>query len=212
MEIPANSIARIITADLMGTKAIEIVFSSEQEFLNSGDILIGEVEVGMMEEIIAQLMPMKDRVENLIDVLDTFVTSVNAMFTDDAQNMIQSSIRNLDASLRNIRTMTTAANQIVHEEQKNIERILANFAKISEELTEANLPTTLNSLQSTLAQTEQLIRNLHEGEGTTGLLLNDPKLYEELTNSAASLSRLLDDLQANPRRYVQFSLFGRNSN
>jgi len=43
-----------------------------------------------------------------------------------------------------------------------------------------------------------------------GLLLSDERLYEELTNSAQNLGRLLEDLQANPRRYVHFSLFGRN--
>ena len=109
-------------------------------------------------------------------------------------------------------TLTSTANSELNEQRKNVDKILQNFAKISEDLNNADFASTVNSLQSTLAQTEQLIKNLNEGGGTAGLLLNDERLYEELTNSAANLGKLLEDLKANPRRYVNFSLFGRRSN
>ena len=212
LEIPVNTIARVATADLMGTKIIELIFGDEQTFLKNGDTLVGEVDVDMMTKVTSILAPTQEKIEQVAASLDTLLTAMNAMFNDEAQHLIRSSIRNLDASLRNVRTLTTTAHHILNDERESLNKILTNFAKISEDLNEANIPNTVHSLQSTLAQTEQLIRNLKEGEGTAGLLLNDPKLYEELVGSAENLSKLLDDLQANPKRYVHFSLFGRKSN
>ena len=212
LDIPKNSIARIATADLLGTKIIELVFSDENVFLKNGDTLIGEVEVSMMNEITAQLLPMKDKIESLATSLDTLVTTMNAILNEQAQRDIQNSIRNLSASLNNVRNLTSTANSMLNEQRKNVDQILANFAKISDDLNNVEFSNTVLSLQNTLAQTEQLIKKLNEGEGTIGQFLNDQKLYEELTNSAANLSKLLEDMQANPRRYVHFSLFGRRSN
>jgi len=212
LDIPKNTVARIATADLLGTKIVELIFSDENEFLKNGDTMIGEVETSMMNEITSQLMPMKDKIENLATSLDTLVTAMNAMLNEQTQRDIQNSIRNLSVSLNTVRTLTSTANQVMNEQRENVENILQNFAKISEDLNTADFANTVNSLQSTLAQTELLIKKLHEGEGTVGQFLNDQKLYEELTQSAANLGKLLEDLQANPRRYVHFSLFGRKSN
>ena len=44
-----------------------------------------------------------------------------------------------------------------------------------------------------------------------GKLLNDKALYDNLTAASANLSTLLADLQAYPKRYVHFSVFGRGA-
>jgi len=211
LDIPKNTIARIATADLLGTKIVELIFSNEPEFLKNGDTLIGEVEVNMMNEITSQLMPMKDKIESLVTSLDTLATSINTILNEDAQRRIQTAIWDLSLAMMNTKHLIAAIQGIVNTERENLNKIFENFATISENLNRADFASTVNALQNMLAQTESLIKNLNEGEGTTGLLLNDQKLYDELTNSAANLSKLLEDMQANPRRYVHFSLFGRKN-
>ena len=39
-------------------------------------------------------------------------------------------------------------------------------------------------------------------------MLNDTELYDSLTTAGDNLGLLLEDLKANPMRYVHFSLFG----
>ena len=41
-----------------------------------------------------------------------------------------------------------------------------------------------------------------------GKLLNDSELYDSLNTAGNNLGLLLEDLKANPMRYVHFSLFG----
>ena len=42
------------------------------------------------------------------------------------------------------------------------------------------------------------------------MLINDKALYESLNDAGDNLAELLEDLKANPMRYVHFSLFGKS--
>ena len=46
--------------------------------------------------------------------------------------------------------------------------------------------------------------------GSVGKLLDDAELYDNLTEASANLSALLADLQENPHRYINVSVFGSN--
>ena len=50
---------------------------------------------------------------------------------------------------------------------------------------------------------------LQNPNGTIGMLLNDQTLYNNLTRTTGNAASLLEDLQAHPKRYVHFSLFGK---
>ncbi len=65
------------------------------------------------------------------------------------------------------------------------------------------------NLKSSLEKTSLLMGNLNEGKGSAGKLLTNDSLYTNLSSSLASLNELLEDMKANPRRYVHFSIFGK---
>ncbi|MFM7840046.1 MAG: MCE family protein, partial [Chitinophagaceae bacterium] len=44
---------------------------------------------------------------------------------------------------------------------------------------------------------------------SVGALLNDRKLYDEIRQTNRSLTTLLDDLKTHPKRYLNFSVFGK---
>ncbi len=49
------------------------------------------------------------------------------------------------------------------------------------------------------------------GNGSLGLLMNDDKLYKNLTDATANLNVLLIDLKAHPKRYVTFRFLGKEA-
>jgi phospholipid/cholesterol/gamma-HCH transport system substrate-binding protein len=55
------------------------------------------------------------------------------------------------------------------------------------------------------------MENLNSGQGTVGKLMTNDTLYQNLSNSLESLNLLLLDLKANPKRYVNFSVFGKKN-
>lgn len=47
---------------------------------------------------------------------------------------------------------------------------------------------------------------------SAGKLIYDRELYDNLTEASESLTLLLQDLKANPGRYIHISVFGGNRN
>ena len=90
-----------------------------------------------------------------------------------------------------------------------LQPVLANAAQITDSLKTLELSQTLEKTQLMLDNLNANLVNLREGKGTMGKLMQDDSLYVYLSYTARDLDRLLVDMQANPGRYVQFSMFGK---
>ena len=90
--------------------------------------------------------------------------------------------------------------------QRNVAAGRLHFTtQLSECLAEAEL---VNKLSSTVDSLNEVLTALDTNEGSVGMLLHDAQLYNKLTTAGDNLGLLLEDLKANPMRYVHFSLFG----
>ena len=83
-----------------------------------------------------------------------------------------------------------------------LERSLANIDALTAQLdeTSANLNEASTSLGAVLGRIER-------GEGTLGRLAADETLYENLNATVISLRELVADIQEDPRRYLNVSVF-----
>ena len=66
--------------------------------------------------------------------------------------------------------------------------------------TSENLDAAIGSLRSVMAR-------MDAGEGTLGKLSTDDSLYVNMNKAAESLFALLEDLQENPSKYINISIF-----
>ena len=89
-----------------------------------------------------------------------------------------------------------------------IDSVVTNVNTITEQFAARDVA---ESLEQTLTKLNATLDKLNSGEGTVGKLMNDKALYDNLAAASANLSTLLADLQAYPKRYVHFSLFGRGA-
>ena len=87
--------------------------------------------------------------------------------------------------------------------------VLDNFGQITDSLKTLELSKTLDKTHMTLDNLNANLESLKAGEGTMGKLFQDDSLYIYLSNTARDLDKLLVDLESNPGRYVQFSVFGK---
>ena len=44
-----------------------------------------------------------------------------------------------------------------------------------------------------------------------GKIMKDDQLYNNLNSASTNLNSLIEDMKANPKRYINFSVFGKNS-
>lgn len=219
INLPLNSKAIIYPATLIAGKALKLEFSDSKDFHLNGDTIIGDLEIDLISSLSDELLPVKNKIENLVVSLD----SVLAIFDNQRKE-------NLKESLDNINKITTNLNELIEGEnsklavilsnaesistnlKKNndqITNILTNFSNISDSIEHANIKTTILNANKTLAEFNSIAGKINKGEGTIGMLINNDSLYNNLNNLAADLDSLVIDLNENPKRYVHFSLFGK---
>ena len=63
------------------------------------------------------------------------------------------------------------------------------------------------SLVRVLVSADTVLSRIANRSGTLGLMVGDSALYRETTLTMIQLRQLLSDIQANPRKYFQFSVF-----
>ncbi|MCB2208312.1 MAG: MCE family protein [Bacteroidetes bacterium] len=226
--IPENSIARIFSSDLMGSKAVDIKLGNSPDLAMDSDTLATSIEASLMEEVNAQVQPIKAKAENLLASIDTLVTAFQTIFNESARKNLRESFDNLNQSFSNIQSATTTLDTLMITEgdrvssilmnvdslayslsnnREKFSNIIANFEAISDSLAKADIPGTFNRANSTLDELEMIVAKINEGEGTIGMLMHNDTLYMELNKSAEELNLLLKDIRENPKRYVKFSLF-----
>jgi phospholipid/cholesterol/gamma-HCH transport system substrate-binding protein len=230
ISIPRHSIARAVSADLLGTKAVEIVFSNSTKFVENGDTLTGEVEQGLKESFNKQLAPLQAKAENLLGSVDTVMNMVSQVLNTRTRENIDRSFEGVKRAilslektayklddllasekpkmshiLTNLSNITTNLNR----SEGKINHILTNFSTISDSLARSQLKSAIDHADKTLRDLSQVVARINEGQGTLGKLSKSDSLYDNLNRSAAHLDKLLKDLQDHPKRYVHFSIFGR---
>jgi phospholipid/cholesterol/gamma-HCH transport system substrate-binding protein len=62
-------------------------------------------------------------------------------------------------------------------------------------------------LESFLVASDSIAAKINRGEGTLGLMINDPSLYRNSDSVMVQLKTLLADIQRNPRRYINLRIF-----
>jgi phospholipid/cholesterol/gamma-HCH transport system substrate-binding protein len=58
-----------------------------------------------------------------------------------------------------------------------------------------------------LSSGDSVLRKLNRGEGSLGLMLNDPSFYRHTDSLVLELRALAADLKANPKRYISLKIF-----
>jgi phospholipid/cholesterol/gamma-HCH transport system substrate-binding protein len=226
--IPSNSVARIFSLDLLGTKNIEIIFGDSKTEAQDGDTLIGGSQMSLTEEVNKQVAPIKLKAENLLSSLDTMVTVLQSVFNSQTRKNLDASFSSIRATLSNLESTSYNMDTLVYGQRKRLERImfnvesitetfrkndenisniLSNFSSITDTIAKSNLAATLANVNSVLSHVEAITTKIDKGEGSIGLLVNDQKLYDNLNKSAAQLNALIEDMKNNPYRYVNFSVF-----
>lgn len=228
INIPSNSIARIFSLDLLGTKNIEIVLGDSKTPANDGDTLVGGSQMSITDELGQQVAPIKAKTEKLLASLDTMVNVLQAVLNSETRKNIDASFMSIRSTLTNLESTTYNLDTLVYgqrkrmerilfniesitenfrENDKNISNILTNFSNISDTLAKANIAGTLKNVNVILSQVAGITEKIDNGEGSLGLLVNDQKLYDNLNKSATQLAALIEDMKLNPHRYVNFSVF-----
>ncbi len=226
IKIPKNSVAQIVSSDIMGTRSIKLLLSDLNEYHNTNDTIRGDVEADLKEQVSMQVLPLKNKAEELLGTLDSAITGLAFIFDEDAQRNFSESFENINRTVANIERTSADLQELISLEKNNIRNIIGNIENITGtfyqktpalENTLENLSAISDSLarmpmtpliNNTISATERLnyvLAQLETTDNTLGNLLNDDQLYFSLNRLSENLSRLMNDIRTSPERYLNFS-------
>ena len=226
VKIPVNSSFQLYSSDLLGEKAVQLILGDAKTYIKEGDTLLGDVSATLQEEVSMQILPVKEKAEDLLGSIDSVINTVRVIIQggqiesslgsiERATSEFEKVAKNLDtlvvterATLSRIFSNIESITANLDSNSENLSLIFSNLAQLSDSLNQANVKQTINNLSKSLDELQTLLNKINAGEGTLGLLVTERELYDNLNNAVINLESLMADVESHPSRYVHFSLFG----
>lgn len=210
----------LFNADMLGSKALRLELG-HGELLHKGDTITGEIEVGMLDKLGTAITPMAEN-------LDSILSATKSILNQQNRDNIQRTLANLESTSRKLNDISQQFDGLIDSEKNKIKNIIANtesittnlkdnnerlsniisrIDQITDTVAQANIGNTLSETSRTIERLNKVLGIIENGKGNLGLLINDEGLYRNLNESARKLEALIEDIKANPKKYVKISVF-----
>ncbi|MFN8431677.1 MAG: MlaD family protein [Spirosomataceae bacterium] len=221
VKLTDNSVAVLADDGLIGGKLIKLKIVPGKPLDEDGD-LKSMLEVGLVDVMQQKIDPTLKNVDSLTRTLTRIVNEFDntgqalkillasaTQSTNGVNQLVAGNSKNIGQITANAAVLTKNLNNLALSLDQQIKPILTKTGSFSDSLSALQLGTTVNSLNGTVKNLQNVLNQINAGKGTLGKLTGDDSLYTNLDRTAASLNLLLSDMKVNPRRYVHFSLFGK---
>ena len=218
----------LLNSDLLSGAYLDIAWGDSTDYYNSRDTIPSMVSLALEDQINERLIPLEKKTNELISTADSAIKTIEAIFSRNTDNLdesfdgIKNSIKNLErvsleiSSL--IRTEKQNISQIISnvnlitdnlkENNNKINQILENAADISDTLIASDINATIENAKESLQQFNLILYDIQNGDGTLTHLIKDSTIYLSVNKMIDEASRLIENIKTEPKRYVQFSIFG----
>jgi len=213
IQLTSHSRVSIRNVGLMGEKVIAVDLKQTGEPYTPRDTIQGVYEQGLSEvssslgEAMGAVSLLADELRGVSEVLsksgDLSKTLKNFRQTSEdlklavAENraMLKTTIENFSASAQTTKRLTA-------DREAELHKAFEDFASAAAKMD--HLAGRLDSLRSAL---QSVTGKLDSGKGTLGKLVNDDKLYQDVSAATQSINALIADIKANPKKYLKVEIF-----
>lgn len=211
-KIPDNSTMTTYSAYVIGGKVLVLDYGNSATSYKDRDTIPSVIKPGLVDIATQEFENIKNKAGELVDNINLTLASVNNLLSERNVDNIGGTLSGLNYIVnKDLKGITANLNTVTHtlsENADNINNIISNVNTFSDSLKSIDLPQLINNVNATIAELNATIAKVNNGDGTAAKLLNDAALYEDLVSASRNLSLLLEDLKANPKRYINISVFG----
>jgi phospholipid/cholesterol/gamma-HCH transport system substrate-binding protein len=208
--IPIGSRTVMGESGLFGGRVLEITRGPGPGMYTDLDTIGGEGATG--SGFLAAFDELSIRAESVLG-------SIDDMLNEETVSSVQGTARELEGLLSELSSVTrqqrgalaTLTESLTNAAQ-GVEAAAAAGPDLASAVARADsamamLATTGERLDAAVGSLNTVLGRMERGEGTLGRLSTDETLYVSLNAAALTLSTLLEDLQANPSKYINISIF-----
>ncbi|RQO32528.1 hypothetical protein DBR32_02700 [Taibaiella sp. KBW10] len=231
-KVVVGSKVQILSAGLLSdVKNIEVISGNSTQQAPEGTVLIGTSSAGLMDKLNENMPSVLTNVNSVVANADTLMTNLKGVVTKGTAAHIDQSMASLEVTMKQLEVLSRALSQQsgnisalmnnANVTMKNTNSLTANLANnnakinsildnaqsATNQLSQAKIQQTIDNLEATTQKLNGLMTKLDAKDGTVGMLLNDPKLYENVNKTVKDLGELSSDLKAHPGRYINISIF-----
>lgn len=210
--IPYGSSIKVTKA-LLGGKALNLIMNHSSDKAKNGETLHNIKDTTILESVSNVLKPLNQKINGIVNSLDSLLangelnksianlnTSLKAFtrVSDNASALLEQNLPKITAIIGNVESIT----KNLSNNNERITLILANLKTSTDNLAAMKLKETVDKANESLTTINEIMIKINKGEGTMGLLVNDPDLYKNLSKTTADLDALILDLKKNPAKYL----------
>jgi phospholipid/cholesterol/gamma-HCH transport system substrate-binding protein len=177
--IPSDSLASISSANVLGTKYINIK-SGKSNMTVGPDQEIPSVNTGEIQDLVQQGFGVLNSLQDTVQRVDKIVGLVEAGKGSIGKLLVDETLyNNLLSILGEVKQLA----DVLNTDKGTLGALLNN-----REL--------YDNVRATLNRADTMLQQLQDGQGTAGKFLKDPALYNEAQDTVKGLHQLVDDLNA----------------
>ncbi len=198
-----NSILEIYDSDIMGSKSLQLKVRSGNKMANSGDTLIGSIATGLTSEVSEQFGSVKVGLDQLIISFDKVLKEIEIL-SGTANRLLLDNEYKLSTSMNNIE----AVSSVIETHTRSIDKILINLSEITDSLSSIKYMSISDNILHVSQQLESILSSVQTTDGTIGKIIYQDSIYNDLRSVISSMDHLLIDVQNNPKKYINISIWG----
>lgn len=224
-EFSNRSTVEIFEPGLMSGKEMKINLFYGGEMAKDGDTLKGNYQLSMFNSLSSQVKPVKDQLSNVLLRLDSTLASTNKIVDEQNRREIKLLLSNLNRTIETFKSTADKTNSILAGNETGLHNVVENanktlltanrtldkYGSVADNVDINKLNGTIDQFNQTANKLNNVISGIQNGNGSLGKLMKDEELYNNLTKTSSNLNQLVEDVKANPKRYVNFSVFGKNA-
>lgn len=204
MKIPRDSHVSV-KGDLLGTSEIVIEMGESTQCYEPWDtIQAPAAAAGLLEKA----DPIVEQITSLMPKIDTLISGINVLVNE---SKMQESLLQINTLTQHLNTTVNQLNQLLRKDvpgiMSNLESATANLDTLSVQAKEADIKQLLANTNATIQSANQLLQQMQNPDGTIGKVLNTSELHDQLNRTIADVDSLINDIKANPKKYIHIKVF-----
>ena len=212
VHLKEDATATVKNIGLMGERFLAVTPGKSDVPLDLVNPIKGSYDTGI-PEVMGMMGEMITELRNLVLSLKHSIAS-------------ESNLDKLSSTISNMESVTKSLADYMDRNEDKLDQSTQNFLKASQAFRNIavtngqKIDTIMNGLNNTVANIDSVVAqlsqvattarafadNLENGDGTLQMLVDDRRLYDDLRRTADNIDDLINDIRANPRKYINLTV------